>query len=395
MGEGTGWAYLTATELLLRHCHARIPRPEWGAVVTLVSRSEHFASRADRPQGAALNDLLLSILRIGGGSKSVPLGSWHEDWDDDDQHRIQGVGGTSAAAAAEFRPSNNANVRDLFPNKFGGRTGADAKASGTAPAASAVTAPEADTADADVKPTTLHAFFSPPAGGSAAKSTPRVRGGGTLHGFFTSSKGAGSALRPVPANSRPSTVGGGLKWGYNACGHTVRKTPVRKVGGKHEGKWMVTVSGPRVTAGHKMRGGKYAKRLYSEANDAAALQAAQTFINGGGVGGGQGAAKRAKTGRRAAPREFAPTLSAEQSSVMQRALSGESLFITGAAGTGKSFLLRQIVAALRGEHNGRPAELTHKRSLAQLTQRNTPLCSREAQPAGARCVGVPDAQGRG
>jgi Cdc6-like AAA superfamily ATPase len=46
-------------------------------------------------------------------------------------------------------------------------------------------------------------------------------------------------------------------------------------------------------------------------------------------------------------REFAHPLSAEQSSVMRRALSGESLFITGAAGTGKSFLLRQIVAAVR------------------------------------------------
>lgn len=118
-------------------------------------------------------------------------------------------------------------------------------------------------------------------------------------------------------------------------------------------------------------------------------------IIGGGRRSSQGATKRPKTERRAVAREFAHPLSAEQSSVMRRALSGESLFITGAAGTGKSFLLRQIVAALRGEHNGSPAELTHKRSLAQLTQRNTPLCSREAQPAGARCVGVPDAQGRG
>jgi hypothetical protein len=205
--------HFTAAELLLRQCHARVPRPEWGAVVMLVAASEHFAGRADRPQGAALNDLLLSILRVGGGVNSVCLGNWHEDWDDDDQHRAAGAE-SSPAATAEFRPSNNASLRDLFPNKFERRTDASAKASGAG----------AD-ADAEAKPTPLHAFFSPPsAGGAAAKST---RDGGTLHGFFTSSKkasqgaeaglkssatpAAATALRPVLANGRRPTSGGSAR----------------------------------------------------------------------------------------------------------------------------------------------------------------------------------------
>jgi hypothetical protein len=43
----------------------------------------------------------------------------------------------------------------------------------------------------------------------------------------------------------------------------------------------------------------------------------------------------------------ASSLSGEQMAAAQRALAGESLFLTGAAGTGKSFLLRYIIQELR------------------------------------------------
>lgn len=42
-------------------------------------------------------------------------------------------------------------------------------------------------------------------------------------------------------------------------------------------------------------------------------------------------------------------LSAEQRAVLQHALAGDSFFFTGAAGTGKSFLLRCIIAALQAK----------------------------------------------
>lgn len=48
-------------------------------------------------------------------------------------------------------------------------------------------------------------------------------------------------------------------------------------------------------------------------------------------------------------------LSAEQERVLQLAKSGESLFYTGSAGTGKSVLLRSIIKELRRQHNGNVA----------------------------------------
>ena len=45
--------------------------------------------------------------------------------------------------------------------------------------------------------------------------------------------------------------------------------------------------------------------------------------------------------------DFVPELSEEQAKVVSRARAGESLFITGAAGTGKSFLLQCVISELR------------------------------------------------
>ena len=45
-----------------------------------------------------------------------------------------------------------------------------------------------------------------------------------------------------------------------------------------------------------------------------------------------------------------PTLSAEQQVVIDCALTGQSLFFTGSAGTGKSFVLRTLVKALKAKH---------------------------------------------
>ena len=45
-----------------------------------------------------------------------------------------------------------------------------------------------------------------------------------------------------------------------------------------------------------------------------------------------------------------PTLSAEQQAVIDCALTGQSLFFTGSAGTGKSFVLRTLVRALKAKH---------------------------------------------
>jgi predicted NACHT family NTPase len=48
------------------------------------------------------------------------------------------------------------------------------------------------------------------------------------------------------------------------------------------------------------------------------------------------------------------SLSVEQQRAAQRALSGQNLFITGSAGTGKSFLLQYIVQEAKNQHTGQP-----------------------------------------
>lgn len=49
-----------------------------------------------------------------------------------------------------------------------------------------------------------------------------------------------------------------------------------------------------------------------------------------------------------------PSLSVEQQRAAQRALSGQNLFITGSAGTGKSFLLKYIVQEAKKQHSEQP-----------------------------------------
>jgi ATP-dependent DNA helicase PIF1 len=48
------------------------------------------------------------------------------------------------------------------------------------------------------------------------------------------------------------------------------------------------------------------------------------------------------------------SLSPEQQNVLDCVLKGESMFFTGSAGTGKSVLLRHIIAALKRTHASRP-----------------------------------------
>jgi ATP-dependent DNA helicase PIF1 len=67
-----------------------------------------------------------------------------------------------------------------------------------------------------------------------------------------------------------------------------------------------------------------------------------------------GARGPAASSSSSAPSAFAATLNAPlnagQAAVLKRALEGRSIFITGAAGTGKSFLLKRIIAELRARY---------------------------------------------
>ncbi|KAF8575775.1 hypothetical protein K439DRAFT_1238486, partial [Ramaria rubella] len=47
-------------------------------------------------------------------------------------------------------------------------------------------------------------------------------------------------------------------------------------------------------------------------------------------------------------------LSMEQQQVIQAVLRGESLFLTGSAGTGKSVLLRHVIGVLHGKYRKLP-----------------------------------------
>ena len=53
------------------------------------------------------------------------------------------------------------------------------------------------------------------------------------------------------------------------------------------------------------------------------------------------------------PIEEEPSLSAEQQRVLDLVASGKSVFFTGPAGTGKSYLLRKVIDHLQSVHRGR------------------------------------------
>src|SRR5215213_4422251 len=53
-----------------------------------------------------------------------------------------------------------------------------------------------------------------------------------------------------------------------------------------------------------------------------------------------------------------PKLNQEQELVCQLVLQGKSIFLTGSAGTGKSFLLKKIIAELQKKHGGEQVGIT-------------------------------------
>lgn len=77
-----------------------------------------------------------------------------------------------------------------------------------------------------------------------------------------------------------------------------------------------------------------------------------------------------ESGTRGAPAPIKPlqkiTLSPEQEKVLEIACSGQSIFFTGAAGTGKSFLLHSIIDALRRQHGSSAVAVTSSTGLAAL-----------------------------
>eukprot|EP01133_Synstelium_polycarpum_P012907 gene12907-15161_t len=72
--------------------------------------------------------------------------------------------------------------------------------------------------------------------------------------------------------------------------------------------------------------------------------------------------------------QISDTLSDEQRAVVQRTLEGESLFFTGSAGTGKSFVLREIVRVLRFLH-GEAVHVTASTGIAACNIGGTTLHS--------------------
>lgn len=95
------------------------------------------------------------------------------------------------------------------------------------------------------------------------------------------------------------------------------------------------------------------------------------------------AARRAKQARKATKTAAAPTvgskefamLSEEQQAVLRHALDGDSFFFTGAAGTGKSFLLRCIISALKDKHGTESVFVTASTGIAACNISGTTLHS--------------------
>lgn len=53
-----------------------------------------------------------------------------------------------------------------------------------------------------------------------------------------------------------------------------------------------------------------------------------------------------------------PKLNSEQNLVLQLVLQGQSIFLTGSAGTGKSFLLKKIITELQEKYGGERVGIT-------------------------------------
>lgn len=66
------------------------------------------------------------------------------------------------------------------------------------------------------------------------------------------------------------------------------------------------------------------------------------------------------------PYALNPLLSEEQQFIVRRAMAGESLFFTGAAGTGKSFVLQEIIRLMRMQYNEYQFYVTAPTGIAAL-----------------------------
>ena len=60
-------------------------------------------------------------------------------------------------------------------------------------------------------------------------------------------------------------------------------------------------------------------------------------------------------------------LNQQQQHALELALSGSSIFLTGGAGTGKSFTLRRIIKALQGRLGGEAVMITASTGIATVT----------------------------
>ena len=100
----------------------------------------------------------------------------------------------------------------------------------------------------------------------------------------------------------------------------------------------------------------------------------QRLHNGGSAGGAGGArpSGTAKSKRRALESSL---LNEEQRSAVDAASAGESFFLTGGAGTGKSFTLGHIVAALEARHGQRSVFVTGSTGIAACHVGGTTLHS--------------------
>lgn len=164
--------------------------------------------------------------------------------------------------------------------------------------------------------------------------------------------------------------------------YSVRLAPVKKKGGPREGQYRIYITDTRVDKGSQTR--LYSPTLISAIDLLASyVQRKACLLHDDFVKSGlmkeesplsttketttKKSETRVNTEKKATDMEsnattatvqvkpatlskVQPTLSKEQLSIIKAALSGESVFFTGSAGTGKSFVLRMLVKALKKKY---------------------------------------------